>query len=201
MRVVWKIASTALPMPRRASRQETLTRGPCRRRAGHDSPVDLMTRNQLERRPVCLRDGAIRSPSFIGILIRPEQVRIAAGDRQPCCAALEGRAHSVVQPLGRVITEAFIRSKMVSHQSRFIVAVESCDQRSAGAVGPCSVMRRASGSASSDAVITSSCPAHQAEPDPHCDLSQQVQFLFVRTFFSVNTASLMFLFPSSSIPF
>ena len=55
------------------------------------------------------RHGAICPPHLVRIFIG-EQRRIAAGNRQPRRAALERRAHSVVQPLGRAF-EALVGAK------------------------------------------------------------------------------------------
>ena len=48
-------------------------RGPRRSGAGHDGPVDLVARDQFERRPIGLRDGAIGAAHFVGIFIREQR--------------------------------------------------------------------------------------------------------------------------------
>ncbi len=152
-------------------------RGPGRRCAGNDGPVDGVARDEFESRTVGQRDSAIGAADLGGIFVG-EQGRVAACDGQTRGAAFEGSAHAVVEPGGGAV-EARVGSEAVAHENGFVVGVESGNKRSAGAIGLlCDAVSQRQGieRGGHEQLLA----GLEAEADADGDFSQLIEFVFVR---------------------
>ena len=108
-------------------------RCPCGSGAGYDGPVDLVARNQFERRAVCFRDRAVYPADFFRILLR-EQGRIIAGDCQSRRATPVRLSHAFIEPRCGGI-EARVPTVTKAKQRRLLVSKQRGDKGGAGFVG------------------------------------------------------------------
>ena len=133
MRVVEKIASHSLAMASSGGSLGNMAAAQAGVARANDGPVDLVARDELERRrdrPA--RRARLARPTLSGSSFE-SRLGLRAGNGQTRGAALEGFGHAVVEPLGGVV-EARVGRVMVAQQRGLIVARERGDERSAGAI-------------------------------------------------------------------
>ena len=155
-----------------------------------------MAGDELKRGAIGLGDGAIGAAYLVRVFIR-QQGGVAASDGQAGGAALEGRAHAVVEPLGGVV-EARVGCQAIAHQSGFVVAVERGHERSAGAIGLLGDAAR-KGNAVERGGHQQFLALTQAQADAHGNLGQEIEFLFVGALGGGDGGGAHIFFPRHSL--
>src|SRR5580692_3703754 len=148
--------------------------GPCRRGAGDDGPVDLVTRDEFERGTVGGREGAVGAADLVWIFIG-EQRWIGPSNSKARRAAFEGGADAVVEPFGGVV-EAGVGREAITQQRSIFVGVERGDEGRAGAVGVLGDAARERNGVERGR-HEKLLPSLEAEADLHGDFSELVELL------------------------